>query len=194
MKVNKAVSRLGGERATTPSHSYLGTRWGWVVSSTSRQCFTPGKRIPSTHWIGGWVGRRAGLKWTDVSEVCAASVIKAMYLSTRLHGAISQKTLNFILAAVRTWNLTSFTLTRHFQRAKLDLVADSTDNTTMTVSTTGTWHSELNKYLCRAFDVQLPFVRSNEMFIQVHTESGKTETKMETPRTPLSFKGTALKT
>jgi hypothetical protein len=33
---------------------------------------------------------------TDVSEVCAASVIRAIIAST------SQKTLNFILAAVRT--------------------------------------------------------------------------------------------
>jgi hypothetical protein len=23
--------------------------------------FTPGERTPSTHWIGGWVGLRAGL-------------------------------------------------------------------------------------------------------------------------------------
>jgi hypothetical protein len=29
---------------------------------TSRPCrFTPGERAPGTHWIGGWVGRRAGL-------------------------------------------------------------------------------------------------------------------------------------
>jgi hypothetical protein len=24
-------------------------------------CFTPGERIPSTHWAGGWVDPRAGL-------------------------------------------------------------------------------------------------------------------------------------
>jgi hypothetical protein len=24
-------------------------------------CFTPGERISGTHWIGGWVGPRAGL-------------------------------------------------------------------------------------------------------------------------------------
>jgi hypothetical protein len=34
----------------------LRTKWGWVVSVTSRPRFTPG-----THWIGGWVGLRAGL-------------------------------------------------------------------------------------------------------------------------------------
>jgi hypothetical protein len=30
--------------------------------STSRlRCLTPGERAPGTHWIGGWVGPRAGL-------------------------------------------------------------------------------------------------------------------------------------
>jgi hypothetical protein len=30
----------------------------WSVSSPSR--FTPGERVPATHWIGGWVEPRAG--------------------------------------------------------------------------------------------------------------------------------------
>jgi hypothetical protein len=34
---------------------------GWVVSVTSRPCFTPGEKIPGTHWTGGWVGPRVGL-------------------------------------------------------------------------------------------------------------------------------------
>jgi hypothetical protein len=30
--------------------------------SPSRPCrFTPGEKAPRTHWIGGWVGPRAGL-------------------------------------------------------------------------------------------------------------------------------------
>jgi hypothetical protein len=32
-----------------------------VVSVTPRPHFTPWKRTPGTHWIGGWVGPRAGL-------------------------------------------------------------------------------------------------------------------------------------
>jgi hypothetical protein len=32
-----------------------------VVSITPRSRFTPGERTPGTHWIGGWVGPRAGL-------------------------------------------------------------------------------------------------------------------------------------
>jgi hypothetical protein len=32
-----------------------------VVSVTPRPRFTPGERTPGTHWIGGWVGPRAGL-------------------------------------------------------------------------------------------------------------------------------------
>jgi hypothetical protein len=45
------------------SFSYLtsATRWRWVVSVTPRPRFTPGERTPGTHWIGGWVGFRAGL-------------------------------------------------------------------------------------------------------------------------------------
>jgi len=39
----------------------FGTRWGWVVSVTSRPCFTPRERTPGTHCIGGWVGSRDGL-------------------------------------------------------------------------------------------------------------------------------------
>jgi len=30
--------------------------------SASRSCrFTPGETAPGTHWLGGWVGLRAGL-------------------------------------------------------------------------------------------------------------------------------------
>jgi hypothetical protein len=32
-----------------------------VVGVTPRPGFTPGERISATHWIGGWVGLRAGL-------------------------------------------------------------------------------------------------------------------------------------
>jgi hypothetical protein len=32
-----------------------------VVRVTPRKRFTPGERTPGTHWIGGWVGPRAGL-------------------------------------------------------------------------------------------------------------------------------------
>jgi hypothetical protein len=32
---------------------------GWSASHTGR--FTPSERAPGTHWIGGWVGPRAGL-------------------------------------------------------------------------------------------------------------------------------------
>jgi len=31
----------------------------WSASRSSR--FTPRERAPGTHWIGGWVGYRAGL-------------------------------------------------------------------------------------------------------------------------------------
>jgi hypothetical protein len=40
------------------------------------------------------------LKYSDVSVVCNASIIRAMMV--RLYGAVRQKALMFILAAVRT--------------------------------------------------------------------------------------------
>jgi hypothetical protein len=39
----------------------LGTTRGLVVNGKPRPHFTPKERIPSTHWMGGWVGLRAGL-------------------------------------------------------------------------------------------------------------------------------------
>jgi hypothetical protein len=38
----------------------LGTSWSWVVSFTALPLY-PGGKETSTHWIGGWVGPRAGL-------------------------------------------------------------------------------------------------------------------------------------
>jgi hypothetical protein len=37
-----------------------------VVSVTTRPSFSPGERIPSTHWTGGWVNPGAG--WTQRLE------------------------------------------------------------------------------------------------------------------------------
>jgi hypothetical protein len=52
---------MGGEEVWLLLILNLGTRWGWVVSVTPRPRFTPGERTPEIHWIGGWVGPRAGL-------------------------------------------------------------------------------------------------------------------------------------
>jgi hypothetical protein len=52
---------MGGEEVQLLLILNLGTRWGWVVSITPRPRFTPGERTTGTHWIGGWVGPRAGL-------------------------------------------------------------------------------------------------------------------------------------
>jgi hypothetical protein len=60
-----SATRHGGAWGERRYSSYLyltsATRWGWVVSVTPQPRFTPGERIPGTHWIGGWVGPRAGL-------------------------------------------------------------------------------------------------------------------------------------
>jgi hypothetical protein len=44
----------------------LGTRRGWVVSSTPRPHFTP-REGPGTYCTGGWVGPRAGLDRLKIS-------------------------------------------------------------------------------------------------------------------------------
>jgi hypothetical protein len=55
----------GTERGTgiAPLFLDLGTRRGWVVSTTPRPLYP--RTRPGTHCIGGWVGPRAGL---DVCE------------------------------------------------------------------------------------------------------------------------------
>jgi hypothetical protein len=47
-----------GSEGITPRILDLGNKWKSVISFTSR---TTRKRAPRTHWIGGWVGPRAGL-------------------------------------------------------------------------------------------------------------------------------------
>jgi hypothetical protein len=43
-------------------HIFLASALVGVEWSASRPCrFTPEERAPGTHWIGGWVGPRAGL-------------------------------------------------------------------------------------------------------------------------------------
>jgi hypothetical protein len=53
--------RFGWEEVQLLLFLNLGTRRGWVVTITPRPRFTPWKRAPGTHCIGGWVGPRAGL-------------------------------------------------------------------------------------------------------------------------------------
>jgi hypothetical protein len=44
---------------------------GWVVSVTPRPHFNPGESTSGTHWIGGWVGPRAGLdSWARRKILC----------------------------------------------------------------------------------------------------------------------------
>jgi hypothetical protein len=56
-----AMEVFGGRGSIAPTHSWPRHYMGWMVSITPRPRFTPGGRTPGTHWIGGWVGPRAGL-------------------------------------------------------------------------------------------------------------------------------------
>jgi hypothetical protein len=49
-----------GSGSAAPLILVLGTRWRWMVSFTPRLRYPHGKN-PCTHWIGGWLGPRAGL-------------------------------------------------------------------------------------------------------------------------------------
>jgi hypothetical protein len=59
---NKALHHEGvwGSGCIDPGFLDLGTWWRWVVSFTPQPLY-PREKAPSTHWIGGWVGPRAGL-------------------------------------------------------------------------------------------------------------------------------------
>jgi hypothetical protein len=48
-----------GNGAIAPRILDLIIRWEWSASRPG--CFTPRERAPGTHWIGDWVGTRAGL-------------------------------------------------------------------------------------------------------------------------------------
>jgi hypothetical protein len=50
----------GGGGGIAPRVLDLGTKWRWAVSFTHLSLY-PRERAPGTHWIGGWVGPRAGL-------------------------------------------------------------------------------------------------------------------------------------
>jgi hypothetical protein len=51
---------LGSWRYSS-THSLMSVVDGGEWSGTCPSCFTPRERAPSTHWIGGWMGSRAGL-------------------------------------------------------------------------------------------------------------------------------------
>jgi hypothetical protein len=57
-----------GERRHSSTTLDLGARWRWSGSRPGR--FSPGVRAPGTHWIGGWVGSRAGLDTVEYRKIC----------------------------------------------------------------------------------------------------------------------------
>jgi hypothetical protein len=60
--VNKALCHddVWGSEGTAPPFLTTASDGGeWSATLTS--CFTPREIAPGTHWIGGWVGPRAGL-------------------------------------------------------------------------------------------------------------------------------------
>jgi len=56
----KAVEPQMGSRGVLYSFCNLGTRWGWVISTTPWATLLPGKR-PGTHFTEGWVCPRVSL-------------------------------------------------------------------------------------------------------------------------------------
>jgi hypothetical protein len=70
------VKAYWGSGIVTPSILDLDTSWRWVVSFTPRLLYPQGKSPPGTHWIGGWVGPRAGLDavvWRKIPSPCRDS-------------------------------------------------------------------------------------------------------------------------
>jgi len=59
-------------------HHAVETYWGMEVrchtfltswSASHPDCFTPGERVPSTYWIGGWVGLRTSLDAVEKRKI-----------------------------------------------------------------------------------------------------------------------------
>jgi hypothetical protein len=50
----------------------LGARWSWVISATPRPVYP--RKILGTHFIGGWVGYRAGLNGCRKSHIHRDSI------------------------------------------------------------------------------------------------------------------------
>jgi hypothetical protein len=62
----KAYEDGGGCGYIAPPILNFAVRWWWVVR------FTPGDMVPSTNWIGGWVGTRAIVDTAEIFPVPAA--------------------------------------------------------------------------------------------------------------------------
>jgi hypothetical protein len=55
----------------------------WSASRPVR--FTPGERAPGTHWIGGWVGPRAGLDDVEKRKFLTVPGLELRPLSRLAH-------------------------------------------------------------------------------------------------------------
>jgi hypothetical protein len=93
------------------SRYYLGTRWGCVVSVTPRPRFTPGNGPLDTHWIGGWVGLRAGLA-QRLEEISFAS---AGYRTPVVKSVVRHNT-DWPTPARLIWDVPHVTLSEQFSR------------------------------------------------------------------------------
>jgi hypothetical protein len=51
----------------------------WSTSRPGR--FTPGERVPGTHWIGGWVDLRAGLDDLENRKFLTLPGLELLYTS-----------------------------------------------------------------------------------------------------------------
>jgi hypothetical protein len=56
-----SVRKLLDTPPYSSTHSLTSALDGGEWSASSPGCFTPRETAPGTHWIGGWVGTRAGL-------------------------------------------------------------------------------------------------------------------------------------
>jgi hypothetical protein len=86
--------------------------------SVSSLCSLPWQHYKKIHirilrrdLLSYWRWQFAGIwhrvvSWENALMMEAVPPLKRRFTSTRLHGAMSQKAVIFILAAVRTWNLT----------------------------------------------------------------------------------------
>jgi hypothetical protein len=86
----------------------LGTRWKWMVGITPRPLFFQ-EKSPGIHWIGGWVGSRAGLDAVVKRKIPIPSPIiqpVAQLYTTEISGIFSLR-LRVSIVSGRSPNLPS---------------------------------------------------------------------------------------
>jgi hypothetical protein len=101
-----AMRTYWGNGGIAPRILNLGTRWKWVVSFMPRPHY-PRRKSPVIHWIGGWVGPRAGLGAVAKREKFHYWLCRESNAGRPARSLVSVLTelLRFLYIPIRRWNM-----------------------------------------------------------------------------------------